>query len=183
MRTTHIIGLIGVGTLLVVLPLAAKDKGGKGDRDDQPAPPPPGPAVVHARTVPAPQTKPAPPGPEPWVGVKVSISGDERRIIQGYADHPPTAGPHHGKKGKDLPPGLSKKVARGGELPPGWQKRCVPGQIMPPEVYRQCQPLPPELVVKLPPPPPGTITVTIGGKVARLAKATLEILDVFDVRL
>jgi hypothetical protein len=37
-------------------------------------------------------------------------------------------------------------------------------------------------VVKLPPPPAGTITVAISGKVVRLAKATREILDVFDLR-
>ena len=57
------------------------------------------------------------------------------------------------------------------------------GQIMPVEVYERTHPLPPELVVKLPPPPSGTITVTVGGKVVRLLQATREILDVFDVHV
>jgi len=38
------------------------------------------------------------------------------------------------------------------------------------------------LIVKLPPPPTGTIMVAIDGKIVRLAKATREILDVFDIR-
>jgi len=114
------------------------------------------------------------------IHAKVVFSPSERDIIHTYVKSCTVAeGP--GKKPKGLPPGLAKKVARGGELPPGWQKKCVRGQIMPKEVFKVCHPLPRELVVKLPPPPPGTILVTIEGKVVRLAKATLEILDVFDV--
>jgi hypothetical protein len=64
---------------------------------------------------------------------------------------------------------------------PGWQKKCVRGEVISAEVYKHCEPLPHEVVVKLPPPPPGTIVVTVEGKVFRLARATLEILDVFDV--
>jgi hypothetical protein len=105
------------------------------------------------------------------------INDSEREIIhRHFADQE-----GHGKKGKDLPPGLAKKEARGGKLPPGWEKRMVKGETVPPEVYQQCQPLPRELQIKLPAPPVGTITVTVGGKVARLAEATHEILDVFDV--
>ena len=66
-------------------------------------------------------------------------------------------------------------------MPPGWEKKCVPGATMPKEVYEECHRLPKDVVVKLPPPPPGTILVTIDGKVVRLVKATLEILDVFNV--
>ena len=120
-------------------------------------------------------------GKEPWVGVNVTLSGDERKIIQTYA-HECQTPPARGKKAKGLPPGLAKKVARGGDLPPGWQKRCVKGEIMPEPVFRQCHPLPQEVVVKLPPPPPDTIVVAISGKVVRLAKATRESLDVFDVK-
>src|SRR5258708_4547789 len=85
----------------------------------------------------------------------------------------------HGKKSKKLPPGLAKKVARGGKLPPGWDKKLVRGETVPPEVFKECQPLPKELVVKLPAPPAGTILVTINGKAARLLEATPEILGVF----
>ena len=114
---------------------------------------------------------------EPWVSVNVRIGDPEREVIRTYvqSQHVTT------KKGKGLPPGLAKKVARGGSLPPGWQKKCVRGEIMPPDVYRQCHPLPQEVVVKLPPPPPGTILVTVHGKIVRLVKASREILDVFDV--
>lgn len=113
--------------------------------------------------------------------VSVTFSSAERKVIHEYA-HECQTPPARGKKAKGLPPGLAKKVARGGELPPGWQKKCVKGEIMSEPVLRQCHPLPPEVVVKLPAPPPDTIVVAISGKVVRLAKATHEILDVFDVK-
>jgi len=119
------------------------------------------------------------PARQPQPQLSVVFSAGERDIIHTYV-RGYTAG-QNGKKPKGLPPGLAKKVARGGELPPGWQKKCVPGQILSAEVYKLCHPLPPELVIKLPPPPPGVILVTIDAKVLRLAKASLEILDVFDV--
>lgn len=107
--------------------------------------------------------------------VKDGFTAAERSAIQGYVRG-------YGKS-KRLPPGLAKKVARGRGLPRGWQKKCVHGEIMPQAVYERCKPLPPELVVKLPPSPAGTVTVAIGGKAVRLVKATLEILDVFDVHV
>lgn len=117
---------------------------------------------------------------EPWVNVKVEISTNEREIIRGYV-HSYDRRKGRGPKAKSLPPGLAKQVARGRELPPGWQKKCVRGEIMPLEVFEHCHPLPHDVLVKLPSPPHGTILVAIGGKVVRLAKATREILDVFEV--
>lgn len=117
----------------------------------------------------------------------MTISSQERQVIREYfvaqSDEGEGNGKHNkkGHNGKSLPPGLAKKAARGENLPPGWEKKVVRGQTMPTEVYRQCQPLPVEVTTRLPSPPPGTILVTIEGKVARLAQATLEILDVFDV--
>jgi hypothetical protein len=119
---------------------------------------------------------------EAWVNVNVAISDHERKVISGYCEHyhsPEVSGSDH--RGRPLPPGLAKKAARGRELPPGWQKKCAVGEVMPVEVYECSHPLPPDLVVKLPPPPPDTITITVEGKVVRLLKATREILDVFDV--
>jgi hypothetical protein len=113
--------------------------------------------------------------------VDVSFSKDERQTIYAYVEHC-HASVEHGPRGKRLPPGLAKKVARGGELPPGWQTRCVRGHVMPVEVLERCHPMPPKLRATLPP-PPGTISVTIGGKVVRLLQATCEILDVFDVHV
>jgi hypothetical protein len=119
----------------------------------------------------------------------VIINPSEREVIRQYVVSTRSNrghghgddGKHGGKKDKGLPPGLAKKVERGGSLPPGWQKKCVRGQTMPMEVFKHCEPLPQEVLVTLPPPPAGTVIVTIEGKAIRLMQATLEILDVFDV--
>jgi hypothetical protein len=112
--------------------------------------------------------------------IDFSITVSERKIIQDYCNGAETNG-KKGRKAKSLPPGLAKKVARGGRLPPGWEKKVVVREIMPPEVFKECHPLPQEIVVKLPAPPVGAITVAVEGKVVRLMEATREILDVFDV--
>ena len=145
----------------------------------EPAPPvtEPAPPVIVREPVPHPRVVRA---PEPVV--EVIFSSREREVIHGYLvtctqeDHK-----GRGKKAKSLPPGLAKKVARGGDLPPGWQKKVVRGEHMPEHVYKRCEPLPQDVVVQLPPPPAGTIIVTVDGRAVRLARATLEILDVLDV--
>lgn len=117
------------------------------------------------------------------MNVNVTIGVHEREVIREWvvvqSNH--GHGNKKGHKGKGLPPGLAKKAARGDALPPGWQKKLVRGEVMHAQVYRHCDPLPHEVIVRLPPPPPGTVLVTIDGKVVRLAKATMEILDVFEV--
>jgi hypothetical protein len=118
--------------------------------------------------------------------VHITINPREREIIKEYVykkskGHGHGHGASKGKHEKGLPKGIAKKVERGHDLPPGWQKKCVRGQIMPAEVFKHCEPLPHDVVVKLPPPPAGTIIVTLEGKAVRLMQATLEILDVFDV--
>jgi hypothetical protein len=133
---------------------------------------------------PPPHPAPPPPGPprhEPWVDVSITVP--ERQVIQGYVTTYVIAEKHprKGKKPKKLPPGLQKKLDRGGSLPPGWEKKIRKGEVVPVEIYRECHPLPGEVIAKLPPPPPGTILIAIGGKVARLVEATREILDVFEV--
>ena len=106
-----------------------------------------------------------------------AISTSEREIIQGFiSEHEGKPG----KKAKDLPPGLKKKIARGGKLPPGWEKKLVTGEVMPPEVWAESQPLPHEIIVKLPVPPPGTVLRAIEGHIVRVMEKTREILDVFD---
>ena len=180
-----------IALLLTAAPILAKDKAHKGKPGKAAAAKPakvevaPAAPQLHAAAA-APQVKTNPQVPhpahivadkEPWVSVNVRIGDPEREIIRTYV-HSHSA---EKKKGKGLPPGLAKKVARGGSLPPGWQKKCARGEIMPPEVYRQCHPLPQEVIVKLPTPPPGTILVAVHGKIVRLVKASREILDVFDV--
>ena len=145
------------------------------------------PPTAGAPTAPPPEARPAPAPPssaprhEPWVDVSITVP--ERQVIQGYVatyvieeKHP-----KKGKKPKKLPHGLQKKLDRGEPLPPGWEKKLKKGEIVPVEIYQHCEPLPREVTVQLPPQPPGTILITIGGKVARLLAATREILDVFEV--
>ena len=74
------------------------------------------------------------------------------------------------------------KVAHGTKLPPGWQKKIVRGEVLPETVYKQAQPLPEVVIRKLPPPPAGTILVTLDGKVLRLLEATRTIVDVFELK-
>jgi hypothetical protein len=109
-----------------------------------------------------------------------AFSDEEHQRIQSYCERYVGQG---GKHRRSLPPGLAKKVARGGKLPPGWANECLPGKIMPVEVYHECHPLPPELTVKLPVPPVGTVTVAVDGRVMRILQATREILDVFQIRV
>jgi hypothetical protein len=154
MKTKTFFVLTAAGFLFTIAPVIAKDKG-KGHKDDS--------------------------APSNAADAKANTIGNgEKEQIREYVRNCET--PHRGKKNKGLPPGLAKKVARGGDLPPGWQKKCVRGEILPEPVFKAAHPLPHELIVKLPPPPVGTITVAIDGKIVRLAKATREILDVFDVR-
>jgi hypothetical protein len=110
---------------------------------------------------------------------EIGITVTEREIIRGYCVQIKKPG----KKGmvRSLPPGLAKKVARGGRLPPGWEKKLVKGETIPVEVFREeCHPLPTEVVIRLPEPPPGTILRAIQGTIVRLHEKTREILDVFD---
>jgi len=68
------------------------------------------------------------------------------------------------KKGT-LPPGLAKQLARNGTLPPGLAKRALPH----------------DLLVQLPPPPPGCELVLVDDRVMLVRAATNLILDVLVV--
>jgi hypothetical protein len=110
----------------------------------------------------------------------VCITPHEQEVIQRYFQDFSAEGGGR-KRSPALPSGSVGKGASGGDLPPGWEKQCVPGKVMPESLFKECRPLPREVVADLPPPPPGTVLVVIRGKVLRLARATREILDVFDV--
>jgi hypothetical protein len=116
-----------------------------------------------------------------WLNVEIT-EPEQQEIIR-YYESAPQATPEtpKGKKPKESPPGLQKKVARGGELPPGWQKKVAKGEVLGPEIYRHATPLPVELTKKLAPAPDGTVLVKVEGKVIRLYEATRTILDVFDI--
>jgi hypothetical protein len=159
-------------SLLLLLALTAtstpfaKDKGGKGGGNGKSAGPnfgasEKGPAVhVHTPS-------------KPDAHVNVTFGSPEKQIITAYVAN--------GKKAKGLPPGLAKKVANGGDLPPGWQKKCVRGEILPEIVFKHSHPLPPDLLIKLPAPPQGTVLVAVDGKVLHVDKSTRHIHAVIDL--
>lgn len=136
-------------------------------------------ALSLAAVLPAYAQQPGQPAPkpkdEPWL--EFTITTKEREVLKQY--YAPS--PEHPKKQKALPPGLQKKVARGGQLPPGWQKKVARGEVMPPDVYKHCEPLPRDILLKLPPQPTGTILVRVEGKIVRLAEATKTVIDVLDL--
>ena len=74
-------------------------------------------------------------------------------------------------KGKQLPPGLQKKVERGQSLPPGWQKKLSKGEILDKYIYQQGQ-------VVIPVDKHGLITIRLEGKLVRLYEATREVVEV-----
>ena len=82
----------------------------------------------------------------------------------------------------DIRAAQSKKSGPDKALPPGWQKKIARGEVLPQTVYAQAQPLPEVVIRKLPPPPAGTILVTLDGKVVRLLEATRTIVDVFELK-
>ena len=117
---------------------------------------------------------------QPWL--QMEITPLEKEIVkQHLADIRAVQSKKSGPD-KVLPPGLAKKVARGEKLPPGWQKKIARGEVLPQTVYAQAQPLPEVVMRKLPPPPAGTILVTLDGKVVRLLEATRTIVDVFELQ-
>jgi hypothetical protein len=85
--------------------------------------------------------------------------------------------PAHAKNdkhpGKNLPPGLQKKAARGEPLPPGWQKKLQVGRIMDRDIYRHG-------TIVVPVDPHGLITVRVEGRLVRLVEATHEIIDILN---
>jgi hypothetical protein len=74
---------------------------------------------------------------------------------------------------EQLPPGLAKQ----GKIPPGWQKKIGVGQRVPDDIWAFRVPLPPDIVVRLPPPPPGVIHVRIQDHVLKVVEKTHEVLD------
>jgi len=74
---------------------------------------------------------------------------------------------HYYKGPRNLPPGLHKKYERTGALLPGWQKKM--------------RPFPPELVRRMPPPPPDCEFGYIDGVAVVYNRKTRIILDSIDL--
>lgn len=99
-------------------------------------------------------------------GGKPTFSESERSEIRGYFDS------HPGERDA-LPPGLAKK----NKIPPGWQKKLARGQRIPDDVWVHHVPLPHDILIKLPPPPPGVVIVRVNDRILRVVEKTHELLD------
>jgi len=97
---------------------------------------------------------------------KHQFSGGERDEIRGFFDS-------HPAERERLPPGLAKK----NKIPPGWQKKIARGERIPDDVWAYRVPLPHDILIKLPPPPPGVIHVRIEDHVFKVIEKTHEVLD------
>ncbi len=84
-----------------------------------------------------------------------------------------------GKKPKNLPPGLRKKLERGGELPPGWQAKVARGEVIDLQLYSHAHSLPDDILRRLRRGPDGTSVRRIDDRIVRVADATRTVLDVF----
>lgn len=104
------------------------------------------------------------------------FSNDERRAIGGYyeknrydEDEGEDGDEHHGR-------------GRGHhDLPPGWEKKLNRGDRVPDDVWAVRAPLPPEIVLRLPPPPPGIINVRVNDRILRVVEKTHEVMDVLGL--
>lgn len=100
----------------------------------------------------------------------------------GAKDQGKGAEKHHGAhapgRSGDLPPGLQKRAAQGKPLPPGWAKKLSRGQRVPDDIWAARIPLPHEVLIKLPPPPPGIIAVRIEDKIVRVVEKTRKLHDI-----
>jgi hypothetical protein len=137
----------------------------------QATPPAPSPAV----------SSPAAPSPS-QLWLQMEISPLEKEIVKQHLGDIREAQSKKSMPNKALPPGVTKKGAPGAKLPSGWQKKITRGEVLPQTVYAQAQPLPEVVIRTLPPPPAGTILVTLDGKLVRLVEATRTIVDVFELK-
>ncbi len=93
---------------------------------------------------------------------------DSRRTIEDYYGT-------RARKGK-CPPGLAKK--NNGCLPPGQAKKWAAGQPLPSDLkYSR---LPPDLLKRLPPPPPEHRYVRIAGDILLIAIGTRMVIDAVE---
>lgn len=111
-------------------------------------------------------------------GVRVILTDRERETIRSYY-HQQQPAPQ--AKAKALNKGMEKRLAKGKALPPGWQKKMQHGQPIPSDVWAYHEPLPRDVIRRLPPQPDGVITVRIDNQIVRVIAATHVLLDAFDL--
>lgn len=98
--------------------------------------------------------------------VRRAFNDDERGAIDGYYGRHRYGGDEEEEHHR----------GRGDEMPPGWERNLHRGERIPDDVWAHRAPLPPEIVVKLPP-PPGVVLVRIHDHVVRVIERTHEVLD------
>ncbi|MCW8884200.1 MAG: hypothetical protein OQK12_02960, partial [Motiliproteus sp.] len=110
------------------------------------------------------------------------FSDGERAAIDDYYDRQAASdtGKYKGKK-KALPKGLQKKLERGGELPPGWQKKLERGEVLDPTLKAASEPLPEELLSRLPMQDQATEILKIRDKIVRVVKGQGTVVDIIDL--
>lgn len=92
---------------------------------------------------------------------------EERKIIVEFFE----------QRSGNLPPGLAK---RGGDLPPGLQRQLRKNGKLPPGLQKRLEPLPDEIVVRLPKLPPEWERVILGRHVILIDRRTARVLDIIE---
>jgi hypothetical protein len=96
------------------------------------------------------------------------FNDDSRRILVDYYGGQARAG--------HCPPGLKKK--HNGCMPPGQAKKWRMGYVLPADV--RYYPLAPEILVRLPPPPPRHRYVQVAGDILMIAVGTSMVVDAVE---
>ncbi|OHC67211.1 MAG: hypothetical protein A2045_15360 [Rhodocyclales bacterium GWA2_65_20] len=104
----------------------------------------------------------------PDVAISLHFNDDSRRIVGDYYGGQARAG--------KCPPGLAKK--RNGCLPPGQAKKWAAGRPLPADL--RYYDLPPDLMLRLPPPPPRHRYVQVAGDVLLIAVGTSMVVDAIE---
>ncbi|SFF43453.1 hypothetical protein SAMN04488120_10489 [Fontimonas thermophila] len=107
--------------------------------------------------------------------VRIVLTDHERDIIREYYRQLPAP------PAKPLNKGMQKRLEKGKSLPPGWQKKLVRGAVIPADIWAWHEPLPHDVLVRLPPQPEGVITVRIDSQIVRVIAATHVLLDAFAI--
>lgn len=112
--------------------------------------------------------KPHPDRPQAAAGVEVHFTDRQKVVLREYFVD-------EFRQGR-CPPGLAKK--RNGCMPPGLAKKWRLGHPLPPDVVYYD--LPPAVVVKLGPPPPGHRYVRVAADILLIAIGTAMVVDAIE---
>lgn len=112
--------------------------------------------------------KPHPDQPQAAAGVEMRFTDRQKVVLREYFVE-------EFRQGR-CPPGLAKK--RNGCMPPGQAKKWRIGYPMPPDVVYYD--LPPAVIVKLGPPPPGHRYVRVAADILLIAVGTAMVVDAIE---